>query len=399
VRAESITLTERQRFAVEAVYYVVLIVTVFRHLMGLSEHGAALTALAGLGTLVVYLFDGVPIPRAFKFILAINVFANLSLVLGQGETPLIGDGLSNLLHWGSFTLLVLYLCRDPKVETRMLLVTAAVIIAAVQIGGGAYSASTRYDRLYLEEVGGTFANSNQLAYMAGVFSVAMLFRSLRASLVYKVLFWTFAVLLAIIVIRTVSRGGALTFSFGICCFILAVFLTEGKRYAGLVAFIVVTIVASVLILHGGYDEQLSSLGDRAQENSYEARAHVFSSELLAELWGSILSGYGPQGAFVSGVGIKAHNAFIYTHMAFGGIAAYILTYWILSLGWRIKNLLFSNIVDVDKKLFGVAMFGMVLGCLLLTNSGYLLLSTIYATGICQSLGLRSHYSQLAAQRQ
>jgi hypothetical protein len=125
---------------------------------------------------------------------------------------------------------------------------------------------------------------------------------------------------------------------------------------------------------------------------------VFSSELLADLWGSILAGYGPQGAFVSGVGIKAHNSFIYTHMAFGGIAAYILTYWILSLGWRTKNLCISNIVDADKKLFGVAMFGMVLGCLLLTNSGYLLLSSIYAMGVCQSLGLTLRSRRLAVQR-
>ena len=398
MRAESITLTDQQRFAVEAVYYLVLIATVFRDTLNLGSYIAGLTSLAGLGTLAVFLFDGVPIPRAFKFILLINLFANLSLVLGQGEAPLIGDGLSNLLHWGSHTLLVLYLCRDPKVETRILLVTAAAIIAAVQIGGGAYSNSTNYDRLHLDEVGGTFANPNQLAYMSSVFSVALLFRSLRARLVYKILFWVFAVLLAIVVIRTLSRGGALTFSFGICCFILAVLFTEGKKHAGLVVFIVVTVIAGVVI-YSEYGEQLRSIGVRAQDTSYEVRTAVYSSELLADLWGSILAGYGPQGAFVSGAGIKAHNAFIYTHMAFGGIAAYILTYWILSLGWRIKSLCFSNTVGADMKLFGVAMFGMMLGCLLLTNSGYLLLSSIYAMGICQSLGLRSHSTRLAAQRQ
>jgi len=398
VRAENINLADRQWFVVEGVYYVVLIATVFKNPLGLGGYTGALITLAGLGTLAVYFFDGLPIPRAFKFILAINVFANMSLVLGQGETPIVGEGLANLVHWGAYTLILTYLCRSPKVETRMLLVTAAVMIVAVQIGGGAYSGSTRYDRLYLEEVGGHFDNSNQLAYMAGVLSIAMLFRSLRASLVYKMLFWIFAVLLAIIVIRTISRGGAVAFSFGIGCFILAILFTEGKRYAGMVAFIVITIVAGVLILSGGYDEQLSSIGVRAQENSYEVRIAIYTFELLADLWGSVLAGYGPQGAFVSGVGIKAHNAFVYTHMAFGGIAAYILIYWIFSLGWRIKNLLFSNIVDVDKKLFGVAMFGMMLGCLLLTNSGYLLLSSIYAMGVCQALGLRSRSPRLAAQR-
>lgn len=370
------------RKIVELVFYLTLLITVFRLQLGISGKvliAGGTVAAAGLFTFIVYVVQRETLPRSFYFIVAINVAANLSQMIGQGELLFIGSGLPKLLHWCSITLMMCYLVRNHAAEKRMLVFLSVVIFLAAIIGG---IEKIHYDttRLALEAVGGAFRNPNQLAYLSGLFSIALLFSSLRSSNTVRILLWTLAFVLFVVLLQTLSRGGMAVFLCGLACLLIAALLTRGKRITGFTLLITVLIGGSLIGSH--YTQQFDQLSQRIHEESYSARLGIYQEDLFGDLSKTILLGTGPESAITS-QGLTAHNSFIYTHMAFGGPSGYILLVWLLYLGWSVTKVFFSRNIPLDIRMMLIALFGIMLGSNIFSNQGYVFLSSIYAVAVIE----------------
>ncbi len=364
--------------AIEALYYVALVVVCFPQYVGIAGKafvaGGALLFI-GVTTFALMLRAQVRFPKAFYYIVFINVFANLSQVVANGQLPIIGSGLPELVHWGTFALLFFMLTQERATEERVLLVTGAFVFIAASIGG-VETVHYGRERLSLENVGGLFANSNQLAYTAGLFSVASLFASLRSTLVRRVLFWVIAAALATVMIRTLSRGGIAAFSAGSLAIFWAMLFTRGRRAAGIFALLIVLIGGGFLVVNQ-YSEQVGNVAQRIEEGSARDRLGVYTADLLGDLGSSLILGRGPERALTS-QGVSAHNSFIYTHMVFGGPAGIALLVWVIALSIGLLRYLWMSNVPLDRRLAVATLFGMAFVSLMFSNKGYLLLSSIYA---------------------
>jgi hypothetical protein len=83
------------------------------------------------------------------------------------------------------------------------------------------------------------------------------------------------------------------------------------------------------------------------------------------------------------MGIAPHNTFLYVHLAYGGMCAYIYLAWLLLLSTRIFRMMLGHELPMDTKLLVVAMFGMGLGAQLLSNQGYVFLASMYGIAVVE----------------
>jgi O-antigen ligase len=349
-------------------------------------------AVSGAIALVVLLSQGQGLPLTIWFAIAINAAANASLVLGLHVIPLVAEGLPPLLQWLFTLTMMCYMVRDRNTERRVLFFMVVLVIATISTSGITHGPQ-RSGRLALHDIGFLFANSNDLAHNASLLAVAVLFWSLRAAKILRPLLWVLALALTVIVVRTASRGGVLSMGCGLTLLVVAVLLGRGTRVAGIIMIGAVAVVIPFLA-----QELLRPIGVLSArmtqtDQSSESRMAVHSLDTLRDLSRTILAGQGPTYSRLSALNIHAHNSYVYTHMTYGGPAGILYASWLAVLGLRIFRMLRVGEFPMDIRLFVLAMFGMSLAAQLLSNMGYVFLSSVYAAGVVEK------YTQVYGRRQ
>jgi len=374
---------------VEALLYLSVLNSTFIHTTGaaaVAGLGGGVLMLAGLSALVIQLAQREPLPVSVWFAVVMNFGVNLTEAYGVGQMPVISEGVRPMLFWLMQMIMVCYLVRNTAAQKRMLVFFGIMLVIVIQISG----VTARDERLILQQAGAgsSFGNSNQLSYMTGLFSIALLFWSLRARVVIRPLLWGLAAVLAYLMLKTGSRGGAVTYGCGLLMLLTTILLGRGVRLGG--AVLVAAILAAVSQAWFLLADPFEVLSRRAERHSI--RQDVYRWELLHDLWETSVFGVGIQSAFTSTAGIQAHNSFIYAHQAYGGITAWPYLVYLIVLAIRLARLMRNRDLPLDMRMMVATLFGMSLGAQALANHGYMFYSSIFALAVVDK------YTSLYARR-
>lgn len=369
------------RLLVELSFYLLIVVELFPAQLGLSGIkflAGGVVAGGGLLCFFAYHAGREQLPKSLYFILAMNVMANLSLVVGHGEAPILGDGLTELFHWITYALMISYLVRNRMAEKRLLVFMAATILLSVYFGGVEKMHFGR-PRLELQGVGGNFKNANDLAYYSGLVAIALLFRSVKSGMLFRILLCLLAFGLILVCARTVSRGGLLALTFGITLFMTTIVVIEDKFKSFLTVTTFLLVIAGLFAV---FSAPVLLLLERIGETSYGRRVGVYLISPLEDMLNTLVLGMGQSGA-VTGAGISAHNSFMHTHIAYGGLVAYIYVAWMIWLGCGVWKCWFDSQSPREVKVFVLAIFTMMVISHIFSNRGYLFLSSIYVAAMIE----------------
>ncbi|MHC4443327.1 MAG: hypothetical protein ACYTBZ_02625 [Planctomycetota bacterium] len=340
--------------------------------------GGGIVLLSGIICLLIMLTQRERIHTSVWFALIMNIGATLSQTLGHGETPIIGAGLNHFILWLSNLIMFCYLIQNDATRKRILIVFSVLIILATTVGG---FEEQKGGRLRIEEgTASSFRNPCSLAYMTALFSISFLFWSLRSTKTIRPILWFMAVMLIIILFRTVTRGGIAAFACGLAVFVSAIMLGRGARISGIVTVAVLLVASSqLLFLVAG---QIQYLQERFKTAGQSERLDVYSLETLQEMWETKLFGRGPETRLQS-AGFSAHNSFIYTHTCYGGITSLPYLIWQIVLMIRLARMMLSRDLPMVTKMHVLAVFGIALADQLMSNSGYMDFCTLYAFAITE----------------
>lgn len=361
---------------VELLLYLTLTNSAFGTVTGLGTlrfASGGLILASGLLTLGIMLSQRERLPISIWFAWAMAIGANLSEFL-RGQLPLVGHGVTGITHWLSQLLMICYLVRNEATQKRVILFVSCLFIVLMMWGGVMLGEG----RLNLIGVGSGFRNPNRQAYIAGTFAIALLFWSLRSVKILRPILWGLAGVLVYYLVLTVSRGGIATFACGSAVLMAAILLGRGVRVGGIILVGVGLIAASQLAFL--FADPISLLERRFQRQSI--RTKVYSRATLYDLKQTVVFGKGA-GYELREVGITAHNSFLHAHTCFGGITAWPFMLWLLVLAVRIARMLLATHFPPHVKLEVVALSGMALACMLLSNMGYLIISTVYAAAVVE----------------
>ena len=99
-----------------------------------------------------------------------------------------------------YLIMFCFVVQDRRAYHRVLIVLAVCVLLAIRSGG---VAEGELARLEVEDVAGGFGNTNALAFLAGVLSIALLFWTLGAGLFRRVLILTLAGSMFVVLLWTV----------------------------------------------------------------------------------------------------------------------------------------------------------------------------------------------------
>lgn len=364
------------RKAVELMFYLSFGNSTFLPYTGLEAlefASGGTVALFGLLAFIISTFQGERLNMTFKFIILMTVTGTVT-ALSLREPPIIGDTMKPFTHWIANAAMLFYVVRNQAASRRVMLYISVALIFSVVLGG-----VQEGGRLNVEEVGAAFSNSNRLAYSCGMFSVALLFWSLRSGKLIRPLLWALAAIIVYYLFLTVSRGGILAWACGMAVLAVAVLLGRGVRIAGIMLVLVSLAIGSRLAVMVA--DSSHYLEERAHERSM--RLDVYSVGTLHDLARTTVLGRGTGAGNTTSAGIESHNSFLYTHMVYGGITAWPYLAWMIILSIRVKRMVLSSDFPLDVRMQVLALFGMGLASQLLSNAGYQFISTIYATAVIE----------------
>jgi len=371
------------RRLVELCVYAPVILTSFLGVWGLYQirfFGGGVSFFATAITFCAVLLSGQRPPLSVWFAIAIWIGANLSQSIGNGQTPITGQGLPMFLFHIGMLLGMWFVSLNRAAERRMIFFFVGLMLFLAYFGGQTMRSEGSVERLELEGVGGLMANPNSIAYMVGIFGVTMMFRSLREPAVLKPILWILTLAMFVLLIRTVSRTGVALFAVGVMAFLVAALGGRGMRISGLIFLcIVVLFVSQFAYLIA---DQLLFFQKRARVDT-EGRLGIFSITSLMDMMSTFIFGRGPDNAISSATGIAPHNTFLYMHLAYGGITAYPYLAWLTILGIRILRMLRASDFPLDIKAFVVAMYLMGVGGEATNNINFTLYSSVYAWAIIE----------------
>ncbi|MBN1141394.1 MAG: hypothetical protein JXB25_06325 [Deltaproteobacteria bacterium] len=314
------------------------------NVLGLS---GAIIAASGFACFVIMLARREPLPISLLFAVIINGIANL--------TDLYHIGLFNrdLIYWTSFLLMACYIVRNKWAAWRFGCFLAATVLISVVLSGSFLGTSGGFERLALSGrgVGQMFANANDLAQLALVVGVALLFSSLRLGLVAKLICWGTFLALSAVVLLTLSRQGLFMLGCGFIFFLLASLKGKGKIGVIALAFL-------ALALAGLNSERLENI-----VSGYEYRLSLPSARVAywesapREMMDTLISGRGTFDSFTA-EGIKPHSTFLWLHLAYGGPCAWIYAGWILYLMVKTIQLVFGREAEWTVRMEVAAMFSL-----------------------------------------
>ncbi|QDV90443.1 hypothetical protein RAS2_15220 [Phycisphaerae bacterium RAS2] len=368
---------------VEVLVYVPVIVSAFLSVWGLHQvrfFGGGVSFFTTLLTIAAVFLSGQRLPLSVSFGVVIWIAANISQSIGNGQAPITGPGLPMLLFHIGTLLGMWHVVQNRAAERRMIFFYVVLMIYLAFVGGQYMRGHASVERLELEGVGGLMANANSIAYMTGIFSIALLFRSLREPAALKPILWILAFAMFVLLMRTVSRTGLVLFAVGFMAFLVAALGGRGVRISGLV-FICVVVLLATQFAYLVADQVLSY--QRRVEVDTEGRFGVFSITTVTDLMSTLVFGRGTDRAISSATGITPHNTFLYLHFAFGGITAWPYFAWLAILGIRVLRMLRASDFPLDIKAFVVAMYLMAVGGEGTNNINFTIYSSVYAWAIIE----------------
>jgi hypothetical protein len=374
------------RKLVEMLLYLMVLNSVFLYKTGfilIPYLAGGLNTIAGVICLFVMLLEGERFATSVKFAIAMNITANLSQMLANGVTPILGRGLPQMLHWLSTLLIVCYLVRNTATQKRVMIFFTLLLIGVSFYAGETVGVRGGKRVGVAEDIGGNFANPNTLGYVGGFFCVAVLFWSLRCTKAFRPMLWVLAALLFFITVRTVSRVGIFLLLFGLGVLVISVLMGRGARVGGIIMIVVCLLALSQLTFV--FADTIYAFEKRlhGERESTMSRLNLYSWDTLGDLAGTLFIGKGPERAESTSTGITAHNTFVYTHMCFGGITAWPYLAWLIVLGVRVVRMLRSRVYTWDTSLMIFAMYSMILGEQLTNNYGYTDFSSIYGIALIE----------------
>ncbi len=368
---------------VEGCLYVSVLNSLFVQTTGawqIPYFGAGVVIVTAIACFAIFLGQGERFPLSVWFAAAINIGATISQA-AQGEMPIVGTGLTFLFLWACQLYVMCYLVRNGATQKRiMLFFSLLILVAAWQLGDLRRVGATR---LFLDRqrIGGGIANANDLAHTAGLFALAVLFWSLRATRAARPALWAIGLSLITVVLLTVSRGGIVSMVVGLTTLAPAILLGRGRRVGGIVMLVFGVMALSQL----GYfvADAWSAFGMRMEQKS--ERAALYSWTTVEDLWRTKLLGAGTDRNFSksTAMGTHAHNTFVNVHLQFGGITAWPYLIWILLLCWRVFRFTFRRDIPMDLRMECVGLLWMMLLAHLFSNFGFVFLSSMYGTAVIE----------------
>lgn len=371
------------RFIVEVMLYLSIICRAFAEPLGILRFqglSGAIITLSGMTCLMIMMMKRQKLPVSVYFAFAINVTANISQVLAVGQPPIFGDFLRALLFWMYHLLMMCYIVRNNKASYRAAFVLGLMAIIAVVTSGEITitgTVSTRVERLELQGLGSMFANANDLAYLVAILSIVLLFFSLRCSKVFKIFFWLLALILAVILFKTISRGATFFYVISIFTFLLATVLGRGGKLS------LFLIILLALFAMSRFAYQTTELKEAYRTRVYRHSERMDTWKAMPyDIKNTLIFGRGPSRArTLHGTGVSPHNTFFWLHLAYGGICAWVYLWWIGLLCLRGRRMLFSRELAFRQKLEVVGIFSMAMGCQILANFGPSNYAVVFAMAI------------------
>jgi hypothetical protein len=367
----------------ELMTYIPVVVAAFVSQLGLvaiPKAGGAIQLICGSMVLAIIILTGTRFTLTIWVAIILNLAATLSQMFAQGELPLIGGGLPGMTFWFFNLLGAWYLVQNRSAERRMI-IFYLILLVGLTMTGGYYMKTHKVERLGLEGVGGGMANPNTIAYMAGIFSVALMFWSLRCRVALRPILWLLAFVMFVLLLRTVSRTGLALFAVGFMFYLVAVLGGKGMRVSGLI-FVGVAVLAASQVTYILAD-LLQLFEKRLELRTAEGRLGIYQWQTLSDLASTFLFGRGPGDAQMTSTGIQAHNTFVYVHMAWGGITAYPYALWLIFLGSRVYRLAVSREAPIDIKMQVVAYYLMALGGEMTNNINFYAYSSTFAFAVIE----------------
>jgi hypothetical protein len=352
------------RICVEVLLYISILCRAFGWQLGIlkiERLSGAIIIISGLVCLGIIIYKREHIPRSIFFAFIIGLLAYLSelISLGLGKL-LVSLGPVNMLFWMSTLLMACYVVRNDRAALRFALFLAGCVFFAVSIGGtttgvGGY---TEYWRLRLErgEVATMFANANALAQVCYMVVIALLFFSLRCTKVIKAICWICALGLSVIVLMTLSRQGLILLGLGIFFYLTAVMVGKGGKIGLILLLVLAIMVASK------YMNELMTI-KQAYGYRFGIPSGRFEFWLTAphDMMDTLIIGKGTSLARTS-QGLQPHNTFLWLHLAYGGLCAWIYAAWIFWLSVKVWQLFWFRKIEWRLKMEVTAMFTIFFLC-------------------------------------
>jgi len=370
---------------IELLYCICLLNSAFLYRSGLNQIpylAGGIVTITGLMCIAIFVLSNEKFPITFWASCIIWVGANISQVIGNGQMPLIANGLNLMFFFVCQQIVVYYICQNAGARKRLLLFMSFLAILLIGIAGEGVGAG-KVKRLAVTELGGLLANSNGAAYVCSFLAVALLFWSLRAAKIWRPVLWILAAILTIITIRTLSRTGVLLLVVGAMMLVVSILASRGARVGGFVLLFVAAIAASQLAYTVAGSFELIGDRFRGERKNTQSRTDLYDLRTLSDLVYTTPFGRGPDKAIMSSTGITAHNTFVYIHMSYGAITALPLLIWQIILGVRVARMAIATDFPLDTRLMVVAFYGMIFAEYLTNNTSFLEISALYGTAVIE----------------
>ena len=370
---------KKSYIALEILFYLIIVSTFFPEISGINQFdnlGGLLITSAGFLVLLFYYIKKEKLPKSFIFLLLINISANLIQYIGYKEPFIFGLGLPELFLCGWTFLMVSYLIKNDKIEKRVVLIASIIILVQISVSNIFLS---DYQRLVLGSSAGGFADANRLAYVSGTFAILLIFYTIRAKLIRRVIYLIISGFLIYFCLRTASRGGIIALTLGLFLFLVSISLSSRfSKFRSRVVLVILFIIFLLFVINSIVDE-INILNIRfADMHSYQKRLNVFSAGLWKDLNSTILLSMGSIGEYAkTSSGISAHNTFIYNHMVYGGLTAYIYLIWMFWLFIGIVKLIKDKAVSLIQKTRIISLGWILVITIFTSNMSYIFISSIF----------------------
>jgi hypothetical protein len=100
-----------------------------------------------------------------------------------------------------------------------------------------------------------------------------------------------------------------------------------------------------------------------------------------DLKNTLILGHGQYFAQVRGTGIKPHNTFLYLHLSYGGIYAWVYLSWIIILGVRMIRMVLLGEYPFRQKMELAGILAVALGCQMMDNLGIVNYAVIFGMSL------------------
>ncbi|HAD05058.1 MAG: hypothetical protein A2091_12735 [Desulfuromonadales bacterium GWD2_61_12] len=337
------------RMTVEILLYLSLGARVFGNELGVLKVvglSGAIILFSGVATLAIVFARQERLPASVMFAALISLIATVVDLYLVDLVP------RDMLYWTSILLMMCYIVRDEGAHLRCVLFLSGCVFLSVAIGGTYYSGMHGVKRLGLESgtVGTMFGNPNDLAQIALIAGISLLFLGLRCGRLASACIMIVAIGLMGVVLLTLSRQGLILLAFGLCVYLVTVLGTQARKLeavllATLILGIAVIFSAEIMEIVGGF---LFRLGLESSRVDYWATAPQ-------DMVDTLMAGYGTPNAYTL-EGLQPHSAFLWLHLAYGGFCALVYTAWVVWVTVRTRSLAFNQQLPATMRTEGLVMF-------------------------------------------